>query len=371
MEQKSEQPSLKAFVLMPFDPEFDKIFNDLIKPALEEVGYDVNRADDILSQQNILKDIVRGIAEADLVVADLTTVNPNVFYELGISHTMQRPTVLLTQSIEDVPFDLKSYRVIQYSVRFDEAPRLSQTLKELGEKAKSGKLGFGNPVADFIPQMTGVEFPPATKGEKAKVEVEGKREVETEKEEKGLWDFVVDGEESAKGIAETMERIAKAMQEIAEKAQRRTTEVQEITQSRGPGTASQIHKLTTIMAADMIQHTEKLEEEQPKLHGAWESFDENFTGLVQTMRIRTEEDKEAVLKFRSEVDKIWSGIRNLLEVMQAYQDTIVGMRGISRDINRASKRMARILDLLISDLEGADSYCAKVLTLLDEKIEEG
>lgn len=371
MEQKSEQLSLKAFVLMPFDPEFDRIFNDLIKPALEEVGYDVNQADDIRSQQNILKDIVRGIAEADLVVADLTTANPNVFYELGISHTMQRPTVLLTQSIEDVPFDLKSYRVIPYSVRFDEAPQLSQTLRKLGEKAKSGKLGFGNPVADFIPQMMGVEFPSATKAEKAKVKVEGKREVETKKEEKGLWDFVVDGEESAKGIAETIERIAKAIQEIGEKAQQRTTEVQKITQSRVPGTASQIHKLTTLMAIDMIQHAEKLEQEQPKLHGAWESFDENYTGFVQTIRIRTEEDKGAIIKFRSDADNLWSGIRNLVKSVQAYRDSILGMRGISRDINRASKRMARILDLLISDLEGADSYCAKVLTLLDEKIKEG
>ncbi|GAI12942.1 unnamed protein product, partial [marine sediment metagenome] len=74
---------------MPFDLEFDWIFNDLIKLALEEVGYDVKRADSILNQQNILKDVVRGIAEADLVVADLTGLNPNVFYEIGIAHTMR------------------------------------------------------------------------------------------------------------------------------------------------------------------------------------------------------------------------------------------------------------------------------------------
>ena len=194
---------------------------------------------------------------------------------------------------------------------------------------------------------------------------------ETEKEEKGLWDFVVGGEESAKGIVEIMERITKAAQGMAEKAQQRTTEVQKITQSRLPGTASQIHKLTTIMAADMIQHAEKLEEEQPKLHSVFESFDENYIGLVQTMRIRTEEDKEAVLRFRSSVDNLWSGIRNLVKSVQAYRDTILGMRGISQDINRASKRIARILDLLIFDLEGVDSYHTKVLTLLDEKIEEG
>ena len=125
MVQKTEQPLRKAFVLMPFDSEFDKIFNDLIKPTLEEAGYDVNRADSILNQQTILKDIVRGIAEADLVVADLTSLNVNVFYELGISHALRKHAVLLTQSMEEVPFDLRSYRIIRYSVHYAEAPKLS------------------------------------------------------------------------------------------------------------------------------------------------------------------------------------------------------------------------------------------------------
>ena len=370
MNQEPEQ-TLRAFVLMPFDPEFDAIFNNLIKPALEEVGYDVKRADSILNQQNILKDIVRGIAEADLVVADLTSLNANVFYELGLSHTMQKPTVLLTQSSEeDIPFDLRSYRVIPYSTHFNEAPKLSQALKEIGKKAKSGKLGFGNPVADFLPQMRGVKFPPATKAERAVMEAEGEREVETEEEEKGIWDFVVDGEKSMKDITECIERMTKATQEIGENMQQRTAEVQKIAQSRVPGTASRVHKLAAAAAMDMIQYTKKLEEEQPKLHSAWESFDENTTGLVQTTRIHTKEDKETSLKFRSSVDELQSGIRHALKGMQRYREAVASMKGISRDVNRASKRTARALDLLISDLEGADSYCTKVLTLLDEKIEK-
>ena len=369
MNQEPEQ-TLRAFVLMPFDPEFDAIFNNLIKPALEEVGYDVKRADSILNQQNILKDIVRGIAEADLVVADLTSLNANVFYELGLSHTMQKPTVLLTQSSEDIPFDLRSYRVIPYSTHFNEAPQLSQALKEIGKKAKSGKLGFGNPVADFLPQMRGVKFPPATKAERAVMEAEGEREVETEEEEKGIWDFVVDGEKSMKDITECMERMTKATQEIGENMQQRTAEVQKIAQSRVPGTASRVHKLAAAAAMDMIQYAKKLEEEQPKLHNAWELFDENTSGLVQTTRIHTKEDKEAALKFRSLIDELRSGIRCALKGVQGYREAVASMREISRDVNRASKRTAHILDFLISDLEGADSYCTKVLTLLDEKIEK-
>jgi hypothetical protein len=365
------EQTFKAFVLMPFDPEFDAIFSKLIKPALEGVGYDVKRADNILDQQNILKDIVRGIAQADLVVADLTSLNANVFYELGIAHTMQKPTALLTQSSEDIPFDLRSYRMVTYSTHFDEAPQLLRRLQEIGEKAKSGEIGFGNPVSDFLPEMRGTKFPAAVKAMRATMEVGSQGGVETEgREEKGILDFIVDGEKSMRDIVQCIARMTEAAREIGEKMQLRTAEAQSIAQSRSPGTASQAHKLAAAVAMDMIQYAEELEEEQPKLHNAWQSFDENTFGRVQSMQIHTEEDKEEALKLRSLVDRLRSQIRSAVDSHQGLRANVAGMKGISRDVNRASKRAARILGLLISDIEGADSYCTRILTLLDEKIEK-
>jgi hypothetical protein len=72
---------LSAFVLMPFDDESTIVHNELIAPALEGVGYDVRRADSVIDQRSVLSDIVLGIDGADLIVADLTGLNPNVFYE--------------------------------------------------------------------------------------------------------------------------------------------------------------------------------------------------------------------------------------------------------------------------------------------------
>src|SRR5688500_10577916 len=92
-----------AFVIMPFDGEFDEIYESLIKMSLVDAGYQVFRADSLLDQRSILRDIVTGITKADLVVADLTASNPNVFYELGLSHALKRPTVMLAQSMNDVP----------------------------------------------------------------------------------------------------------------------------------------------------------------------------------------------------------------------------------------------------------------------------
>lgn len=139
----------KAFVLMPFAEEFSDVYRYLIAESLTSAGYDVMRADDILSQNNILSDIVSGIISSDLIIADLTGSNPNVYYELGIAHTLNKNVILLTQDISELPFDLRSYRVISYSLHFANMNQAKKELCELASEAIKGKLPFGNPVKDF------------------------------------------------------------------------------------------------------------------------------------------------------------------------------------------------------------------------------
>src|SRR5947209_8635601 len=100
---------------MPFRPEFDHLYRDLIAPVLEAEGLGVSRADDPLHQRNILKGIIAGIDSAHLIVADITGLNPNVMYELGVAHALGRPVVMLTQNVEDAPFDLRGYTLTPYS----------------------------------------------------------------------------------------------------------------------------------------------------------------------------------------------------------------------------------------------------------------
>ena len=103
---------LHAFVLMPFDEELDWVYEDLIKPAFELAGFETLRADNIDSQQNILKDIVAEIAESDVVVADLTESNPNVYYELGLAHALRKQVILMSQDVGMAPFDLRSSKTV-------------------------------------------------------------------------------------------------------------------------------------------------------------------------------------------------------------------------------------------------------------------
>ncbi len=104
-----------VFVLSPFEEPFDTIYSDHIRPAIEKIdGFRCLRADDICDNRPIIEDVWQYINEARMLVAELTGRNPNVFYEVGIAHTVGKEVILLTQSIEDVPFDLRHLRCIVY-----------------------------------------------------------------------------------------------------------------------------------------------------------------------------------------------------------------------------------------------------------------
>lgn len=108
-----------AFVLMPFTDSLTEIYQSLIKPTVENgrFGLVCRRADDIKSNRAIIQDIWKSICEARVVIADMTNLNPNVMYELGIAHTLGKETILLYQRSETefkFPFDLAHIRRIEY-----------------------------------------------------------------------------------------------------------------------------------------------------------------------------------------------------------------------------------------------------------------
>lgn len=107
--------SYDLFVLMPFLSELKPVFDDHIKPIANALNLTVARADDFFSQNAIIEEIWSAIALAQILIADCTNKNPNVFYEIGIAHAIGKPVILITQNYEDVPFDLRHRRFIQYT----------------------------------------------------------------------------------------------------------------------------------------------------------------------------------------------------------------------------------------------------------------
>jgi hypothetical protein len=104
-----------CFVMMPFAAPHGDYYSKVYKPAIEKAGLRPVRADtEIFGTGKIMDQIWAGIHSAKVLVAELTTRNPNVFYELGLAHALEKPVVLVCGNEADVPFDLKHIRVIYY-----------------------------------------------------------------------------------------------------------------------------------------------------------------------------------------------------------------------------------------------------------------
>jgi len=106
-----------CFVMMPFKPPLGTYYEKIYKPSIEKAGLTPIRADDdLFGTGKIMDQIWTGINSAKILVAELTSRNPNVYYELGLAHALHKPVVLVSNTEEDVPFDLNHIRVIYYDM---------------------------------------------------------------------------------------------------------------------------------------------------------------------------------------------------------------------------------------------------------------
>ena len=127
-------PVKRCFVIMSMSPEYSAVLSSAIRPAVEEHGYQCDRADSGIGLNNVPSEIVRSIIQADLVVADISEPSANVFYELGISHCVGNKTLAITSKVNDLPFDIATWRALVYRnepseldvlrIRLSEAVRL-------------------------------------------------------------------------------------------------------------------------------------------------------------------------------------------------------------------------------------------------------
>ena len=126
--------TMKCFVIMPFAAEFTEVYNQVQEAAQAAMpGEDVvcNHLRDVKSAGSITDDIVSSLREAAFCIADVTGNNPNVMWETGYAMALGKPTILIGQDVEKLPFDLRVHRILPYS-----HPDLSRLGKELAVAIK-------------------------------------------------------------------------------------------------------------------------------------------------------------------------------------------------------------------------------------------
>lgn len=106
----------KAFVIMQYSKNYDDLYREVIEPVCKAFDYEVIRADESVSTGMIIQDIISRIQESSVIIADITPDNANVFYEVGYSHALNKPTILLNDRHlrEKLPFDVSGLRTIFY-----------------------------------------------------------------------------------------------------------------------------------------------------------------------------------------------------------------------------------------------------------------
>ena len=127
-----------CFVVMPFgqkadpaggpDIDFDRIYKEALEPGIAAADMQPIRADEERAGGIIHKPMFERLLLCEYVVADLTTANANVFYELGFAHALEKPVILLSQ--EALPFDLQHQRFIQYANTISGAASLRDALRQ-------------------------------------------------------------------------------------------------------------------------------------------------------------------------------------------------------------------------------------------------
>lgn len=135
---------------MPFAEKYKEVYEQVYKPVCEANNLRCWRVDEIAGPGSITNDIVEGIIDADVVLADLTSMNPNVFYELGIAHTVGNKTIMTSQSREDVPFDIANFRIIFYEQSISGSKKLVSALDSAIKELLKALDRTNNPVQSVL-----------------------------------------------------------------------------------------------------------------------------------------------------------------------------------------------------------------------------
>lgn len=119
------------FVVMPFVSDLDDIYHFGIRDTVDRLGGVCERADEIQYTGGILEKIYDSIRQADAIIAEVSSPDPNVYYEVGFAHALGKPVVLVTRDVSTSPFDLRGYNHIVYSSIIELQKRLEAMLGHL------------------------------------------------------------------------------------------------------------------------------------------------------------------------------------------------------------------------------------------------
>lgn len=325
-----------VFCVHPFSDGFQRLYNEL-KNRFESDYLFVN-ALDMDNPRSVLRDIVEGIYGAEVVIADLTGANPNVYYELGLAHALRKKTIILTQAIDELPFDIRAYRVIEYSFDFWAIDSLSNKLEKMLAGAMDGSMKFGDPVSDYIPDIE--ECVPASNEDYVDSKSPDGGENTGSSTDEGYLDVLSNIQESANVFQSEFQEMAKDQNELNAKIQSATNEINSVkthTGAHGPLLARNICRR---MAVDLDEYATNFGLHLSHIDEAWSVIEDGMLFLLESKYVENERGREDLCSGVSQLMKIDAQIDASNDMMQIFSDKMEQLKGFEKNLTKAVDKLS-------------------------------
>ena len=331
----------KVFVIMPFADDFFESY-EMIKEHFSD-DFEFSHAGEEDNQQNILADIIPPIYAADIVLADLTGLNPNVMYELGIAHSFNKKTIMITRDdLGSLPFDLKQYRAKDYSTHFKKFYDLIAYLEKNLQGARDGSVIFNNPVGDFMDRS---KIAPEELFRKEIIRVD------IPEGEMGFLDFLAEIEEDTENMTKDIQNMSLEMQTMSGGINECTAEIKRVNKTGGSGTASFVRKQSRKAAEYIETFSKQLKAHNVTISSYWTKIEKNILGLIENNISARQENKESLVKYMKALFKMKDSIILSNESVQNLKETSLKNLGIERSMNQAIRFLDQDLSAYIDMTE--------------------
>jgi len=356
----SEIRILKVFMIMPFEEEFFKVYEELNGKLGDK--YEFSNAEAENNQQNILSDIIPPLFNADVVIADLTGTNPNVMYELGLAHCFKKKTIMITQdALSDLPFDLKQYRAKNYSTHFVKISELIDYVKTNLEGVEAGTVLFSNPVLDYY-GVNEIEDFLIPQSEEI-IEIESI-------DEKGFLDFISELEEDGDNLTNCIESIIQNLNSMTSTIDHSAQEIGRVNKTGGSGTVSFVRKETKKVAKSIEEFSSILSEGSKKIYSLWDRIEANSFGLIENPYTHSEGNKENLIAYLRSINNMKEGIIGSRESIIGFKQASLANIGVERSLNQAIRFLDNDLQEFLDNMDrisiSVDKIINKGRTVLDD-----
>lgn len=341
---------LNVFMIMPFQEEFLKLY-DTIKEKLGS-QFEFSHAGDLDNQQNILQDIVQGIANADVIIADVTGLNPNVFYELGMCHALNKKIILITQEISELPFDIRSYRVNEYSTDFWKINDIISKIEKNLLGARDGSVQFGNPIKDYYPSSKIAEL----------YEVDTEANKKINEGEKGFLDFIVDINDDTDNLTYEINEIQEGLNEMTQKIEFGTKEINRVAKLPSSGNASFIRNIAKKVGDGIQEFADKMKVHNNKIETIWGRMENNFLDLIDNKYMEGQENKAGLITSLKGLYDMKKAIKISNNKFEEMVSTFVSMKGIERRLTQSINSLEEQMVIYLSIMNAANSSIDRIIS---------